>query len=224
MFSQEPDRNPLVKQAQGVLWYPLAVIVEPEMKTRGKYPKGYPEGAVVHYTAGHSRKSAISQAQKHGWAYFVIDQPGEVYQAHPLDRWGYHAGVSEWGAQYPNGVSKHLVGIEVVCAGKLTKSDDGSLRTWWGKEVPQENAILVSGKDWGDDGYYEKFTQEQEDSLVSLLFWLKTNSPWIFSANYVLGHHEVSPGRKTDPGGSLSMPMDQLREELLGLWANSDVG
>jgi len=35
-----------------------------------------------------------------------------------------------------------------------------------------------------------------------------------FRADWVAGHDEVSPGRKSDPGGSLSMTMPQFRYML----------
>ena len=45
--------------------------------------------------------------------------------------------------------------------------------------------------------------------------WLKKNNPEIFNLEYVLGHSEISAGRKQDPGGALSMSMVEFREKLI---------
>lgn len=68
-------------------------------------------------------------------------------------------------------------------------------------------------------GYYHKFTEEQETALIKLLNWLKQQKPEIFKYDNVVGHDEVAYGnkkwgRKSDPGGCLSMTMVQLRERL----------
>ena len=61
-------------------------------------------------------------------------------------------------------------------------------------------------------GFYHVYTALQEKTLVDTLFWLKDQSPEVFSFNYVLGHDEVSPNRKSDPGAALSRTMPEFRE------------
>ncbi|WP_457021162.1 hypothetical protein [Luteimonas sp. A611] len=63
-------------------------------------------------------------------------------------------------------------------------------------------------------GHYQKYTILQEASLRTLLTWLRSNNPDVFRFDLVLGHDEVSPGRKVDPGGSLSMTMSAFRQSL----------
>jgi N-acetyl-anhydromuramyl-L-alanine amidase AmpD len=146
---------------------------------------------------------------------FVISANGSVYQNFPINRWGNHAGsskypgVGEW-------VSSKLVGIELCCAGKLTQVQDRFV-SWFGEEYErsQVNAVVTPRDNW-KVGFYHKYTPEQEKSLISLLLWLKKNNPAIFKLDYVLGHDEVAPNRKTDPGGSLSMTMPELRDYLRG--------
>ena len=216
----EPDRPSMGERNARLLWYPLATIVTPHMKTRGTYPDGYPRGAIVHFTAGRDQTEAqarntVSNGRETGYAFFVIGPEGEVYQAFPLDRWGYHAGESNWPG-LGSGVSSRLVGIEVCNAGKL----DANRKSWFGVTYPA-SATRTVGEDYGcPAGIYRKYTPEQEVALFQLLLWLKANNPAVFHFAYVLGHHEVAGKRglgwwrKNDPGGALSMTMDKFREEL----------
>ena len=118
------------------MYYPEAILSHKKLRTRGYYQKEYPQGAVVHYTAGRSRnkkeggrkntdthlnmgKRSNHYANHKGtYCYFIIDRSGNVHQSFPLNRWGYHAGKSAWeGLSGP--VSDELVGIEIQNAGRL---------------------------------------------------------------------------------------------------------
>jgi N-acetyl-anhydromuramyl-L-alanine amidase AmpD len=117
-----------------------------------------------------------------------------------------------------------LIGIEINCAGTLTKEKNGLYKTWFKTYVPEENVRYTPGKDNQAKGYYEKFTKAQEDSLTELLLWLKAQAPDIFSFDLVLGHDCVSGPlgigywRKTDPGASLSMTIPEYQKYLKDLW------
>jgi N-acetyl-anhydromuramyl-L-alanine amidase AmpD len=198
----------------------------PEARTRGRYAAGGPKGAVVHFTAGsHKQKpeDAVDYQVRRGHCYFLIAPDGRVFQNFPLDRWGYHAGDSEkYPSKWPGlgfGVSDQLVGIEVMCPGKLDK--DGSP---WYSPTPFDPSLTrkVDGDDQREDGLYYRYTTEQEAALEKLIRWLENNDPDNFKFDFVLGHDEVSGPRglgwrrKNDPGGSLSMSMDEFRAKLKG--------
>lgn len=197
-----------------LLFYPRAIPVDPPLETQGAYSQGYPKGAVVHYTAGGPGLGALSSARDNGFTYFLIDEDGDVHQGFPLSDWGSHAGKSS----YPgigDHVSEKLVGIEVACAGLVKPDGSGNFLTWWGDTITQDQVRLVPTKrDNQTPGAYQVFNEAQEAALIDLLLWLKLNNPDVFSFDFVLGHDEVSPGRKEDPGGSLSMTMPMLRARL----------
>ena len=117
----EPVRPSMGEADARLLWYPHAEIVTPRMRTRGNYADNYPRGAVVHFTAGRDQtegqaRNSVQHGRENGYAYFVIGPTGQVYQACPLDEWGYHAGESHW-IGLGTGVSSKLVGIEITNAG-----------------------------------------------------------------------------------------------------------
>lgn len=199
-------------------WLPDAIRFPdlPAMKTHGNYQWGGPEGAVIHYTAGNqdgTGRAQVKHALEYGHCYFVIDKHGNVYQQFPLSRYGAHAGKSCHPDTGRGRVSKFLVGIEVMCAGKL-ELENGHWVTWWKQPVTNvrkhDSMFNIQG------GTYQKFTQAQEMALVRLLCDLCRFSP-AFRARNIFGHDEVSPGRKTDPGASLSVPMFRLRQKIEGL-------
>lgn len=211
-----PEQRPSVSQTgQKLLWCPFAEQDFEKSRTRGSYANGYPVGAIVHFTAGRRSglKAGIAEQVKNGYTYFVIDQEGKIGQNFSLDSWGYHAGQSTWPG-LGDGVSSKLVGIELQAAGKLEKSGNG-YKTWFGEAVPAAQVRVIAKQTENQEaGAYQIYTKAQEESLLKLLTWLRDNNPDVFQYKYVLGHDEVSPRRKNDPGGALSMTMPVLRKKL----------
>lgn len=203
------------------LVYPSAVVPGYEMKTVGRYEKGYPEGAVVHYTAGSTAESSLAWGLKQGYCFYMIAKSGKVYQPFKLDRWGSHCGASSHDILGTR-LSKKLVGIEIDNSGSLT-SKGGKYYTWFDKEIPAANVRRVEDLDGMVSGNYEKYTSQQEEALTRLLLWLKANNPSVFNFDYVLGHYEVSKGRKADPSGALSVSMARYRSHLKELYSKGGV-
>jgi N-acetylmuramoyl-L-alanine amidase len=146
--------------------------------------------------------------------YLLIDHKGELGQSDPLTDHGYHAGASAHKA-LSGYVSDDLVGIEVMAAGTLTKSGE-FYYPWWDKNqktgkhqfltanrIPASE-VVTSGRVANiAPGHYHKYTEAQTLALRKTLCWLHLNDPTVFSLDLILGHDEVSPTRKTDPGAAL---------------------
>ncbi len=217
-MEQELDRLNLSSTNQKALYYPLADHSCIEMPVRGKYPLGHPVGAVIHYTAGRSKGdkdaiNTIAYGAKQGYCYFTISSTGTVFQPMPLDSWGYHAGKSSWPG-LGQWLSNRLVGIEVCCAGTVVETSIPlKYRSWFGESFYRVRSYTEDLENI-KKGHYHKFTKPQELSLTQLLLWFKRNNPDVFSFDNVVGHDEISSDRKSDPGGSLSMPMFAYREHL----------
>jgi tetratricopeptide (TPR) repeat protein len=180
----------------------------------------------VHFTSGRcvrgdaDAEATMKYGAEQGHFYLCISTTGKVYQPGLLSRWGSHAGVSSW-PSLVSGVSKYLVGIEICNAGRVKHTDQG-FEPWWNKPgaaantyfKPEEVRAVTKQDNILSPGTFHRYTPQQEASLIELLLWLHAQQPDVFSLDLVLGHDEVSPNRKDDPGGSLSATMPSLRKLL----------
>ena len=174
---------------------------------------------IVHHTAGHQTRSGmgfIKSFLKRGLCTDFLDQYGQVWQQSHGDRGGYHAGKSKWSGL--STVSRYGRGIEIAGGGKLKlKTPDGDIISWSKQGIPLGhklvtyfnkpvlNARYVSKSEgYVHKGWYEPFTDAQETALADYLIWWCQHG---LDPKRILGHDDVAPGRKNDPGGSLSMPL-----------------
>jgi hypothetical protein len=219
------------------LWIPFAKTPKNDQKLaelankyghpnmKGKYRYGWPEGIVYHHTAGRSDPYGTI---KHLWNTFpciVVGPDGTPYQYFPLDEWGCHSGTAH---------HEYCVGVEVVGAGRLKpKTISGKTKycPWFALnretgalEHPelcfaQSECRHQDGDNIRTEGWYQKFTPEQEQTVEKLCLYLKKQRPDIFSFDKIKGHDEAvaesgHPYNKNDPGGSLSITMDEFRRKL----------
>jgi hypothetical protein len=219
LADQELDRTDVQAATIPPVKSTLRIIDGPKMPTQGKFAKGGPLGAVIHFTGGRYEKGMQSafEAAEYGnsqqFAYWVIARDGTVLKTHELDSWGWHCGAS-FHKDLGYSLSKHLLGIEIVCAGNLRLNGD----TWWGDPVPHDEIREIKTRRYAEEEQtlYHKFTEAQETALIELLAYLKKRDPANFNYDYVVGHDEISRpvGRKCDSGGSLSMGVPELRKLL----------
>ena len=75
------------------------------------------------------------------------------------------------------------------------------------------------------EGWYQKFTKAQEDSIIKVFLWYKWADPTNrFDFDKILGHDEACDiggrsGAKNDPGGALSITMPEFRKLLSQKWS-----
>ena len=197
-------------------YYPLARTHGEKMKTQGRYPLFWPEGAIIHYTGSSNIINTFKSAYDDDYCFFVIDRSGVVYQRFRTNEWGFHAGQSKCPLTKREYVHKFYTGIELESYGKLTE-DKGIYKTWYGRKVEEKFVRRIAkDDDKAREGAWEKFTKAQESSLIQLLTWLYNSNPEVFRMEQIFAHHEVSPGRKPDVGGCLSMSMKSFRDMLIG--------
>lgn len=147
---------------------------------------------IIHFTAGATAKSSINfwrtPEAKGASAHIVIDRDGTIYQCRPFNRTCGHAGKSKWkGFENLNSCS---IGIELANAG-----DSEALARKWSK-LPLVKARHKNGgvvKFW--EGYPE--VQIAACAEVSALIAARYKMD---VATDIVGHDDIAPDRKNDPG------------------------
>jgi len=195
----EPPRENIYKH-----YFPKGEIVNVGMPVRWKVSE--PKGLIVHYTAGWSNKESNAErtlqgGKKNGYTYWSMSESGTIYMDTSAQEMGYHCGTKE---------HKNHLGIEICNGGKLNFT---TRETWFGYRPPDDRIRFSDSISNIERGFYMTYTPEQEKALIELCLWLKKTYS-SFSFDNVLGHDEVAPGRKNDPGAALSMTMPEFRALL----------
>ncbi len=178
-------------------------------KTSGNFKAGRPDILVIHYTGSGNLESAVStflDPSVSASAHVLVDKNGQLTQMVPFNKVAWHAGRSTHFDR--TGLNRYSIGIEVVNAGRLTPAGK-SFVSWFGRKYPEEEAIQATHRNESEAGWWEQFTEAQIDSVFRLCKVLIATYP----IKYIVGHEEISPGRKIDPGPAF--PLDKLREKLL---------
>lgn len=190
----------------------------PSPNRSGKFTKGLPDTLILHYTAGPSLESAKNtflNSSAKASAHILIDRDGSVLQMVPFDTIAWHAGESKWGKR--KGLNNYSIGIELVNAGKLTKEKGGYV-AWFGTKYAAKDILKAVHRNETEASYWQKYTDKQLAACEKLVALLIKE----YRISTLLGHEEISPGRKVDPGPAF--PLDEMRAKLLGKPTGPDMG
>ena len=160
-----------------------------------------PSFLIIHYTAGSKIDGALSHFRNRSAeasAHIIIGRDGRVVQMVPFNQKAWHAGNSHWGNI--TGLNRFSIGIELVNAGKLMKKDTNYV-TWSDHVIPNEEVIQATHKHETSPAFWHQYTQAQFDAAVEVS---KAIIP-MYSIMEILGHDDIAPGRKTDPGPAFPM-------------------
>lgn len=178
-------------------------------KTSGEFESGLPDTIIIHYTAGPSVSSAINTFKDpsvQASAHILIDYDGSITQLIPFNKIGWHAGNSAWIDR--TAMNNYSIGIEIVNAGRLEKS--GTVwRSWFGKKYEEDDVVRAKHRNEDHESWWHVFTEQQ----ITATYELCRELMGIYDIKHILGHEEISPGRKSDPGPAF--PLDKLRNRLL---------
>ncbi len=169
-----------------------------------------PEVLVMHFTAGSSAASSVAHFMSpaaQASAHLVIARDGGVTQLVPFKRKAWHAGVSSWGGR--DGVNSFSIGIELDNAGKLQQVGS-SFQAWFGRSYPAEQVVVARHRNEAETAGWHAYTQPQMVAALAVGRLLVQ----AYSLTEVLGHDDIAPERKVDPGPAF--PMASFRAHLLG--------
>ncbi|MFC3691715.1 N-acetylmuramoyl-L-alanine amidase [Chenggangzhangella methanolivorans] len=166
---------------------------------------------ILHYTAGLRADGAISWFQNpaaQASAHLVIDRDGATTQMVEFNRIAWHAGKSSWSGL--DGLNKYSIGIEIANAGRLSKGADGKWRNWANNVVPDADVIVATHKHENTPAGWQRYTADQIEAVIEIGVALHQK----YGFADVLGHEDVSPGRKVDTGPAF--PMGSVAGKIMG--------
>ena len=171
-----------------------------------------PISIIIHYSAEIKTKNVINwfKDKTSGVsAHLILDRDGSLTQMVDFNIKAWHAGASEYKSlKHFNNFS---IGIELINAGQLFKNGN-DYHGWRGEVYPPEEVFI---KTYGDEcsivSYWHKYTPKQLQTLTLLVKELMQT--YSIKASMILGHEEIAPDRKSDPGAALDM--NSFRQNLI---------
>ena len=189
-----------------------------------------PDYVVIHYTATDTARSAIdwflntSNNPDRIAAHIVIDLDGTITQLVPFNRKANHAGTSTWdGVDFFN---SHSIGIEIVNPGFVEKLANGSFRRMTGmdknkKPVFKTYTAAEAGRIMKINHKHKFWTANENrhwfkypDAQLQALYKLCRKLFEIYHPVNAVGHDDISPARKPDPGPAF--PWDEFKTNVFG--------
>ncbi|HMR82496.1 MAG TPA: N-acetylmuramoyl-L-alanine amidase [Niabella sp.] len=169
-----------------------------------------PAYLIIHYTAGGSAQSSINWFQNPGAnasAHLVIGLDGKITQMVPFNKKAYHAGVSSWAGL--SGLNSYSIGIELDNPGKLKRVGNKWV-SWFGVEYPESKVIVAKHKNQDTESGWHIFTPVQIEACIKVSLAIYSH----YKLKDILGHDDIAPGRKEDPGPAF--PMGSFKSRVMG--------
>ena len=175
-----------------------------------------PDTIVLHYTAGGNADSAVQTFKNpltKTSAHLIIGRDGTITQMVPFSKIAWHAGESQYGGR--TGFNKYSIGIEIDNAGLLEKRGDKYV-SWFNRFYPENEVVFAVHRNEFSPRYWHAYSEIQIEKVMEVCYLLMNTYP----ITNILGHEEISPGRKTDPGPAF--PLDKIRNRLIDSKRDSD--
>lgn len=175
----------------------------------GKFNAGKADTLVIHFTAGSSFDSSVAHLANESAkasAHVVIGRNGQVTQMVPFDTIAWHAGKSHWKGR--TGLNHYSIGIELDNAGQLNKNAAGQFVSWFNRAYQPDEVFEGIHRHQSQPGYWHAYTEKQIAATFALCQLLCDT----YGIEQIVGHEEIAPKRKTDPGPAF--PLDKLRQSI----------
>lgn len=169
-----------------------------------------PKYLIIHFTAAKNAKSSIEWFKNptaKASAHLIIAKDGSITQMVDFNKKAWHAGVSQWANI--QGLNDHSIGIEIDNPGKLNLVN-GKWISWFGTEYPASQVLTAKHKHSDDVEGWHIYTEAQIQACIKVSQLLIAK----YNLLDVLGHEDISPNRKNDPGPAF--PMESFKSSVLG--------
>ncbi|HEY6919059.1 MAG TPA: N-acetylmuramoyl-L-alanine amidase [Tabrizicola sp.] len=173
--------------------------------TGGPFPST-PKIIVMHFTSGGTGRSSAEWFRDptnsgKSSAHVVVDRDGSVIQCVAFDTVAHHAGKSKLGTLV--GLNRFAYGIELANWGGLQRKANG-WTSFTGVSIP--DPVLAVHRNGNPDGStapmgWEPYPQAQIDAAIGIAQAIVALS----GADQIVGHDDISKGRKWDPGPAFDM-------------------
>lgn len=163
---------------------------------------------VMHYTAVTKAAGSVSwflDKNAQASAHLLIDRDGSVTQFAPFDTITWHAGKSQWNGL--SGLNQYAIGIELVNGGRLKKIDNQFVCPVDQKIVNNNDVIFARHKNEQETTYWQNYTTQQLEAAIEIAALLVRT----YKLKDVIGHEDIAPFRKSDPGPAFPMPSFRAR-------------
>lgn len=168
-----------------------------------------PTVIVLHYTAsggedGSGDASYLSRATSRASAHVVVGRDGSIDQIVPFNKRAWHAGKSSHNGV--KDVNDFSIGIEIDNWGWL----DDDHRSHTGATVDAKN-VFIGQRDGKGHKHWEAYRLSQLDAVEEVIAAIIQAYP----IKDIVGHEDIAPGRKQDPGPALDKFKAQMKAKYL---------
>jgi N-acetylmuramoyl-L-alanine amidase len=170
-----------------------------------------PSYLVIHYTAATTAISCINwflNKNAQASAHLLISRDGAITQFVAFNRIAFHAGESQWAGL--SGMNRHSIGIELQNAGRLNKVSNKWVCPVDNKVVADDDVIVATHKNESTSRGWQAYTDAQLEVSIEVSTAIVRH----YKLKDVLGHEDISPLRKSDPGPAF--PMGSFRSRVMG--------
>lgn len=167
-----------------------------------------PRFIFIHYTEGQTVEGTIDwmlDPDSYCSSHFIVGKDGRVVQVVPLDKQALHTGPSSW--KNFDGMAPHSIGVELDSPGPIVQVD-GEWISLFGKKYGEEKAVKAPHKHGGAYTAWHPYPEAQIGKAVELCRALVQK----YEIEEILGHDDISPKRKWDPGPAF--PMGEFRKSV----------
>ena len=163
-----------------------------------------PTVIVLHYTAsggpdGSGDASYLSRASSRASAHVVVGRNGSIDQIVPFNKKAWHAGKSSYEGK--SNVNDFSIGIEIDNWGWLVDH-----KSHLGEVVPEQFRFKGTRSGYSE---WEAYREEQLAAVEGVIQAICDEYPIVD----IVGHEDVAPGRKQDPGPALDEFKQRMKEK-----------